>query len=164
MKVSVKNVDKVIKQLDDYKRRVLMDHFSARVREFCEEVQRVAGSLYGGAVSVSVEQLERTETTVAYLVTANGEGVVFLEFGAGDATGAGVSSEWKAKMEAEGIRIVPASYSMNNPTGGEYARTSKNGTKSGFWHFGGQVYTEVFPRRALYQAVMNAIATWRDKQ
>lgn len=163
MKVTVKNVDKVIKQLDDYKRRVLMEHFSARVREFCEEVQRVADSLYHNSdhgenrsVLVSVDQLERTETTVAYLISANGEGVVFLEFGAGDTTDYGDHGDWTAKMAANGIPIVKGSYSSTVGSG-EYART-------GQWHFGGQVYRGVFPRRALYQAVQNAVATWRDKQ
>ena len=163
MKLTIRNLDKVIKQVETYKNKTLMEHFSARVREFAEEVRRIADSLYHNAadgenrsVLVSVDQLERTETTVAYLISANGEGVVFLEFGAGDTTDYGDHGDWTAKMAANGIPIVKGSYSSTIGSG-EYART-------GQWHFGGEVYRGVFPRRALYQAVQNAIASWREKQ
>ena len=77
-------------------------------------------------------------TKKGYKIVAEGEDVLFIEFGAGDATMNPMFENYV------GVDVYPGAYSEQVGSG-EYAETGK-------WHFGGKTYTEVQPRMGLYDA------------
>lgn len=121
-----------------------------------------ARSEYNGAnanraVFVKAEK-ESVYGSFAYCrLNADGDGVVFLEFGAGDATGQGAHGEEENNFTMEtGISILPGSYSSTEGTG-EYVNNALANNGNGWWHFNGQIYTAIQPRRAMYKAKLKAI-------
>lgn len=126
----------------------IINEFDAKVDTFISEIVEIgkmaAQSTYGGAVSVTAEP----EGDGGWIIKAEGEPVVFFEFGAGKATDA--AERYAGEMP---FPVYEGSYSIAN--GGEYAAT-------GFkvWHFGGQPYHEVKQRPGMlraYEAIMQEI-------
>lgn len=126
----------------------LLREFDKKVDEFLAEIavigQRAAQGAYGsgGAVDVTVEPIDN-----GYAIIANGDAVVFLEFGAGDAVDSG--DRYTSVVEAEGgFDIRPGSWSETH---------AQQYSTNGYWIFGGRRYTEVQPRngmQAAYEAIM----------
>ena len=98
-----------------------------------EEARKVAQTEYGPSVNVSVEQMEG-----GLRIVANGEAVVFLEFGAGTQTNG-------ANMFTREVPFPVKDGSYSESVKGEYYRTGK-------WHFGGVEYTYIVPRNAMQKA------------
>ena len=150
------NADAVLEQLKKYESRVPL--FMERlVYTIADSIRTFADPLYnpngGKAVVVEVLQGAKEGNLVTYTITANGKAVVFLEFGAGNATDSG--APYAAQLAAsEGILVAAGSYSSTEGTG-EYADHK-------FWIFGSTKMTEIIPTRALYRAVRNAIAEYQS--
>ena len=148
------NADAVLEQLKKYESRVpafierLVNDIASEIRTYAEFAYNTSG---GEAVKVSVVPGAREENLVTYYIVASGRAVVFLEFGAGDATDE--TAPYAANLAANyGIPVIKGSYSRTDGTG-MYDFL-------GFWIFGGEIYTEIIPRRALYYAVRNVISKY----
>ena len=105
----------------------------------CAVGEPIIKQIHGNHAVVKTEK-----TAKGYKITASGEDVLFIEFGAGDAAGS----------ENANYKAVPASArpgSWSEAHGGQYALTKKTGGQ-GYWFFGGHLYTEVKPSPAFYYA------------
>lgn len=89
-----------------------------------------------GQASVTVERGEKTGT---YIVSALGEQVVFLEFGAGVSTD--VSHPYADNVS---FTVAPGSWSQDH---------SQMYAKYGYWYYNGIIFYGVDPLRCLYNAV-----------
>ena len=134
IKLSDKSINRAIRRL-----RLVQDHLRWGVQDTVELLAKdgaeIANAAYGGmanAVDYS------TEEGVA-IIAVTGETNLIAEFGAGDATDPATGFENKPDTP-----VYAGSYSELEGSG-EYART-------GQWHFGDRVYTEVPARRGLMSA------------
>ena len=135
------SIDKAIEKLEEIQRELdrKMEQF---LQEIAEVGRKAAADAYGSAVTVTADPVGNNE----YVISANGKAVVFLEFGAGDATEPG--HRFANEMPFD---VQPGSYSREN---------AQMYYKNGFWIFGGRMYTEVKPRHGMlraYEAVMQEI-------
>lgn len=141
--VKVSGVNEAVNRL---KSRIMSypNYFAAVIKTETQDAANVAQGYFGGAVSCVAGPVTQEAAMIRGSVEADGSAVVFLEFGAGDATGRGEHGDEVSEFERNsGIEVRPGSYSEAH--GGEYAR-------QGFWHFGGRKYTEVAPLRGMYHA------------
>lgn len=132
----------------------LSSTFKSRVKEFCNDLGEVAKneaqSRYGGW-SVEVENIpDKRKNSNTVIATSNknlvasdgtvvGSLILIAEFGAGALAG---DHEW-ANLVPE---VYPGSYSEKYGSG-EFA-------KYRHWHFGGRVYTEIVPTRAMWHGAV----------
>lgn len=140
------SIDKALKKLDEIQKQ-----FDVKVDQFLREVAELgagaARAAYGSSsVSVAVESRGKNE----YAVVATGEPLLFLEFGAGDATD---KSHWNASVIT--TPVYPGSWS-GSPLG------SKMYFRFGFWVFGGQIYHEIQPKRGMLAAYEAIMQNWQD--
>lgn len=99
-------------------------------------IRYATGSIDGNTdVDVSVEPIEN-----GYKVTANGEDVFFLEFGAGVAAG----FNYDTSVIAPPVDITPGSWSKDH---------ARQFTEKGHWYYGGRKYDMVTPRMGMYSAI-----------
>jgi len=96
----------------------------------------------GGKVTVSVSPI-----TNGYCIELAGQGVVFLEFGAGDTVESG--NRYASRMPFE---VRSGSYSETHAR--EYSETGR-------WYFGGVWYTEIMPRNGMQTVWENIMQEWR---
>ena len=131
--------------------------FNGQVEQFLRELaeigQRAAQAAYGSPVAVTVEPIDN-----GMCIRANGDAVVFLEFGAGSAVD-------QSDMFADRMPFEVRRGSFSDAKGvdqqgrprGSYARHNYQ-----YWEFGGQTYTEVYPTNGMqhaYEAMMQDIRT-----
>ena len=132
-----KEIERIMKDID---RKVnLFIHELARIG------QSAAQGAYGAAVSVSLVESENGVT-----ISADGEAVVFLEFGAGSSTNS-------ANMYANEMPFPVQRGSYSDANHGEYQATHYD-----HWTFGGVEMTAVEPRNGMqkaYEAIMQDIAS-----
>lgn len=129
--------------------REALQRFEEQVQEFLREIAELgaqeAQTRYGFSVLVTVQPIEN-----GYAVSADGDAVVFLEFGAGAATNSGNTLAQEMPFD-----VRRGSYSDLNQ--GEYQATGYR-----YWHFGGVKYTEVQPRNAMESAYRAMLDQWQD--
>lgn len=133
--LSKTSIQKAINELERTKKR-LMKKLKIVAERLAQEGARAAEAAYGSPVAVSVEEIED-----GYAILASGDAVVFLEFGAGDATDSG--HPYAKALAPEGVAVVRGSWSREHAN--QYAT-------QGWWLFGGIRMTEVIPRRGLLMA------------
>ena len=151
--IKIENLDKVLNKLA---KRVTAypTYMAAVLRDATDYAADVAGSDLGSAVFCHKGQTSVMGYTARGSVEADGAAVVFLEFGAGDLAGVGQHGDQILNFEQNsGILVHPGSYLKNNGPG-EYYRTM-NSPSGGHWHFGGQVYHFIQPRRGMYHAAQD---------
>ncbi len=130
-----------------------IERFNQKVNEFIQRLaeigQQAAQGAYGngGAVIVTLEPLEN-----GVAILADGDAVVFLEFGAGDTVN--TANRYADVMPFE---ISSGSYSRQNVD-----RWGRPGmyAQYGYWVFGGTRYTEIQPRNGMqhaYDEIMSRI-------
>ena len=137
LKASVK-YHKIKQEFDDK-----VDVFLRRLAERGKEVFDSLGyTTDGGEITVTVEAIDN-----GYCIDAAGQGVVFLEFGAGDAT---IGDKYAAYMP---FPVAPGSYSETH---------DQQYSTYGQWMFGGILYTEVLPRNGMQRAWETVMQEWRD--
>lgn len=107
-------------------------------RRLCQIGEPIINQIHGNHSSVWTEPYSG-----GYKIIAEGEDVLFIEFGAGDAAG----SE-NGKYDAVPVVAYPGTWSEAHQ--GEYWKTG--GPGQGHWHFGGVEYTELPPSPAFYYA------------
>ena len=136
MQISVKGIEDALRRVN---RLANMNLLLQQVAEkLCQIGEPIIRQIHGHHASVWSEP-----TAKGYRIVAEGEDVLFIEFGAGDAAG----SE-NGNYDAVPVVAYPGSWSEAHQ--GEYWRTG--GLGQGHWHFGGQEYTELAPSPAFYYA------------
>lgn len=105
------------------------------VQELAKEGAEIANQAYGSMANA----VDYMEDEAVGIIAVTGESNLIAEFGAGDATDPATGFENQPDTP-----VYAGSYSELEGSG-EYAKTGK-------WHFGGKVYTEVPARRGLMSA------------
>lgn len=150
------NAKDIKKQLLKY-RKALEDYMEAVVKGICGVISDKAKAAYGGSgVVVTVEKVE-SGNTIAYQVRANGEEVVFIEFGAGDRTDSG-SEYAKALAISSGVYVYAGSWSRNEGNASYNPTVHPNYWQDKYWMLGKTKMTYVEPKRVLYDAVHDSRA------
>ena len=150
------NKDALVKQLKTY-RENLIKYMNEVVKGICGVIRDKAQAVYGRAVDVTVEPIENGNNIV-YQVKAQGEAVVFIEFGAGDRTDG--TNEYAYNLAAEsGVYVYAGSWSRNEGNASYNPTVHPNYYQDGYWRLkGGAILHYVEPRRALYNAVHDSRA------
>lgn len=99
----------------------------------CQIGEPIIRQVHGNHATVSTEP-----TANGYKITASGEDILFIEFGAGDAAGSENSLYDRVPAAAR-----PGSWSEKH---------AQMYSRYGFWVFAGQIYHEVQPTPAFYYA------------
>ena len=107
-------------------------------KRLCEIGEPIIKAIHGNHATVTTEA-----TKNGYRITASGEDVLFIEFGAGEQAG-----QEKGKYDDVPAVVEPGSWSKAHQ--GEYWRTG--GPGKGHWHFAGQEINTVAPSPAFYYA------------
>lgn len=102
-------------------------------KRLCEIGEPIIRQVHGNHASVWTEP-----TATGYKITAEGEDVLFIEFGAGDQAG----SE-NGNYDAVPSSARPGSYSETH---------AQMYSRYGYWYFGGHKFTTVAPTPAFYYA------------
>ena len=117
-----------VQKLLDVKARV-----AEVAKRLCEVGEPIIRATHGNHARVWTEPSEN-----GYKISAEGEDVLFIEFGTGDR--AGVLSPWYDEVPAE---ARPGSWSETH---------AKQYSTNGYWYFGGQRYEYTEPHPAFYDA------------
>lgn len=139
------------------KYKQLLREFDKKVDQFLEELaergKEVLGELGytpdGGEITVMVEPIDN-----GYMINAAGQGVVFLEFGAGDTVDSG--DRYAAMMP---FVVESGSYSEDN--NGMYSVTQQI-FGQGYWEYGGVRYTQITPRNGMQTVWETLMQEWRE--
>ena len=136
------NADKVAKSLTEYARGL-----TVKIKEFTHALAEIGRQAADGAFGGEAVHVDIQEIQGGYVVSANGEQIVFLEFGAG--TMVDEADKYAATMP---FPVESGSWSRTEGTG-EFARTNK-------WHYMGVEFEYIMPRNGMqraYEAIMQAI-------
>lgn len=137
MQIEVKGVDRILKQLERF------DNMETKLADIAQRLVAVGEPIIR-AVHGNHNAVWSEPTAEGYRIVAEGESVLFIEFGTGNATGMGSSG----KYDDIPVVVYPGSWSEAHQ--GEYWRTG--GYPNGYWHFGGKVIRETPPHPAFYDA------------
>jgi len=138
--LSIGSINKAIKDLERYQARI--ERKSAElVNELVDGGAEMAKYAFGNSVSV-----EKVAEDGVGIIEAVGDAVMFMEFGAGMATMENHPMASNAPAD-----VYRWSYSEQVGSGEGYYTAMMNGG-NGYWHFGGKVYSAVYPRHGLLDA------------
>lgn len=132
---SIDNAIKTLQSEKEWRKRKIAELMMA----LGEEGKTASG--YGSIVTV-----EPTESGCR--IVARDEQIAFIEFGAGD-------TAYDYPRRVDGVSIYPGSWSESELGKGVYAA-------KGYWHYGGQKYTEVIQRRGMIHAEEAIITKVRE--
>lgn len=131
MKITIDGLDRVKEMLDKYVD--LKERCMEIAIRLCAVGEPIIKAAHGGHATVFTEEQEN-----GYSIVAEGETILFVEFGAGDAAG------------------IMAGFYDNVPTSvrpGSWSETHEQMySRYGFWVFGGQILHEVEPNPSFYYA------------
>lgn len=136
MQISVTGIDRIKERIEKLSK--LQEKCAEVARRLCEVGLPIIQAAHGGHAVVAAEPIEN-----GYVIRAEGEDILFVEFGAGDATGI-------MAKEYDQVPTVVRPGSWSEAHGGEYAATG--GYLKGHWHFAGQELHETEPNPAFYYA------------
>ena len=131
MNITVDGIERIKQKISGFAN--LQDQCFQLAKRLCEVGEPIIKAAHGGHATITTEQ-----TTHGYAISAQGETVLIVEFGAGDA--AGIMSAYYEQVP-ESVR--PGSWSE------EHARMY---SRYGFWVFAGQILHEVEPNPSFYYA------------
>ena len=137
--MSITGIDRIIKVVNRYKDIDVKVNLIAK--RLCEIGEPIIRQTHGGHASIWIEP-----TNNGYKIVAEGEDLLFIEFGTGDM--AGVMSPM---YDAVPTSARPGSWSEQH---------AQMYSKYGFWVFGGQIFHYTDPHPAFYyayQAMVQAI-------
>lgn len=137
----IASIQDALKQLEEYDIAKKGDELARRMAEVCAETARSHYRPGDGNedVTVSVSKVEN-----GYEVSAVGDDVYFMEFGAGVSAGAG----YDTSVITPPVDISPGSWSSTRGTG-EYARYKS-------WHHKKRKYTGLVPQKGMYYGTKEA--------
>lgn len=140
----IKSIKDAVKDLNAFSKRIVEGsrEITRRMAEVCADTARAAyGNGEDGNDSFSVDVYEEKD---GHVVSASGQDVYFLEFGAGVAAGSG----YDTTVIEPPVDISPGSWSST--------RGTKEFSRYGSWHHKGEKYTEIVPRKGMYYGVKAA--------
>lgn len=113
-------------------------------RKLAELGRDVAITAYADAGAEGNDDVDVTTVKEGelYIVRASGSQLYFVEFGAGVTAG----ENYDTSVIEPPVDITPKSWSSTKGTG-EFARS-----KEGYWHYKGERYKQVVPRKGMYLA------------
>lgn len=114
------------------------DSIEAKLKEVAERLCRIGEDVIRQVHGHHADRIATEKTAKGYKIVAEGQDILFIEFGAGDAAG----SE-NALYDAVPAEARPGTWSMHH---------AQMYSRYGFWVFGGQIYREVQPTPAFYYA------------
>jgi len=138
------SITRAIKMLEK-----MQKDFTDKVPVFIEKMSEVVSeslkSSYGDSygITVATDVVEN-----GYVISANGEQVVFIEFGAGDD-----ANETHAFASVMPFDVSPGSWSRSEEGKEMYA-------KFGYWKFHGIKYTYIEPRNAFEKAYVDVLKNY----
>ena len=110
-----------------------MEAFNKKLEAIVSQAVRSAQAAYGSGATVTYEILKN-----GFRIIANGEGITFLEFGAG------VTADPNNEMaDAMDFSVYPGSWSEDH---------AREFIMYGYWHFGGHIFYAVAPRKGMHSA------------
>lgn len=136
MEISVTGIDRVKERIE--KLANLQERCAEVSRRLCEVGEPIIQSWHGGHATVTTEQ-----TDGGYVIRAEGEDVLFIEFGTGDKAGA-MAGEYDA-VPAE---VAPGTWSESH---------AQMYSRYGFWVFAGKIYHYTEPHPAFYYAYQRMV-------
>lgn len=116
---------------------------SEKTEEICKRLCEVGQTIVKQTHHQGGTMVWYEKTQDGYKIVAQGEDVMFIEFGTGDRAG-----ELIAWYDQVPTYVRPGSWSEAHE--GEYAATGGEGV--GYWHFGGREYHETEPHPAFFEA------------
>lgn len=131
MQIEVKGIDRILKQLERF------DNMETKLNDIAQRLVDVGEPIIR-AVHGNHNAVWSEPTAEGYRIVAEGESVLFIEFGTGDAAGIHASA-----YDAVPSVVRPGSWSETHKQ--EYSRW-------GFWFFGGKMFRETPPHPAFYDA------------
>ena len=131
MNISIKGIDRVIRRVNRYVN--LTEKMQELARRLCEVGMPIIRQVHGNHAIVDYRAVDN-----GYVIFAEGEDVLFIEFGAGDQAG----SE-NGNYDAVPAVARPKSWSETH---------ARQYSEQGFWYFGGHRFTTVAPTPAFYYA------------
>lgn len=131
MQITVTGVNNILKRIDGLLK--IEEKCAELARRLCEIGEPIIRQVHGNHASVWSEPTEN-----GYKIVAEGEDVLFIEFGAGNAAGSTAGL-----YDAVPAEVRPGSWSETH---------AKQYVMYGNWWFGGQAYVEVVPTPAFYYA------------
>ena len=131
MQISIKGIDHAIRTIERY--TDLRQKLAELAERLCAIGEPIIKQIHGNHSVVATEP-----TANGYRITASGEDVLFIEFGAGDQAG----SE-NGNYDAVPAEARPGSWSETH---------AQQYSTLGYWYFGGHKFTTVAPSPAFYYA------------
>ena len=150
----IPSIIRAAKEVEDYAKWMekKSDELCKRLAELGRDVAVTAyasGEADGNDdVDVTVEKVGNAN----YIIRASGSQTYFIEFGAGVTAGEG----YDTSVIEPPVDITPKSWSATKGTG-EYANS-----KEGYWHYKGERYKQVVPRKGMYLAVKEIESRMRE--
>ena len=136
MQISVSGIDRVKERIE--KLANLQDKCAEVARRLCEVGEPIIQAWHGGHALISVEATEN-----GYVIRAEGEDVLFIEFGTGDKAG-----EMAANYDAVPTEVAPGTWSEGH---------AQMYSRYGFWVFAGKIYHYTEPHPAFYYAYQRMV-------
>lgn len=132
MEISITGIDSAIKTVAKY---IAIEAKLANIaKRLCEVGEPIIRQTHGKHAS----GIWSEETPDGYKIVAEGEDLLFIEFGAGDM--AGTTSVLYDQVP---VSVRPGSWSETH---------ARQYSTQGFWYFGGKLYRETVPHPAFYHA------------
>ena len=131
MQIEVKGIDRILKQLERF------DNMETKLNDIAQRLAAVGEPIIR-AVHGNHNAVWSEPTAEGYRIVAEGESVLFIEFGTGDAAGIHASA-----YDAVPSVVRPGSWSETH---------SQQYSRWGFWFFGGKMFRETPPHPAFYDA------------
>ena len=136
MQITVTGIDRIKQRIDRLAN--LKERLAEVSKRLCEVGEPIIQAAHGGHAVITTEPTEN-----GYVIRAEGEDVLFVEFGTGDATGI-------MAKEYDQVPAVVRPGNWSEAHGGEYAATG--GYLKGHWHFAGRELHETEPNPSFYYA------------
>ena len=132
MKFTYSGIEHAIQTLHRY------DDLDGKAREIADRLCKIGEPIIRQVHGHHADNIETVPTDNGYKIVAEGEDVLFIEFGAGDAAGSANANYDRVPSVAR-----PGSWSEKH---------AQMYSRYGFWVFGGHIYREVQPTPAFYYA------------
>lgn len=131
MNIVVSGIDHAIKTVGKY--IDIEAKLEELAKRLCEVGRPVLINIFHDHATIYYEKTER-----GYKLVVEGEDVLFIEFGAGNAAGSN-----RGLYDDVPSNVEPGSWSRDH---------AKQYSTYGFWYFGGKRYTEIKPHSGTYHA------------
>lgn len=131
MEISVTGIDRIKERIERLAN--LQDRCAEIAKRLCEVGEPIIQAWHGSHAIVISEPTEN-----GYVIRAEGEDVLFIEFGTGDKAGA-----MAGEYDAVPVEVAPGTWSETH---------AQMYSRYGFWVFAGKIYHYTEPHPAFYYA------------